>query len=179
MAMKFYSSTLTHHCPKCNTVLKKEKHDDSLDFLYVFLFIPVGLIALIVYLIKCKTTKEEYNEYGEQIICCPQCNSLVAVSSNGGFAGYSRIIVQEKELLKMMMPAIEYMETKFGIGCDKYNNNEKYSEMLRLRFKNIIGVYCNVFVLNLHGKLQMKIDDTEYEPFEMQNLVLKVAEKLI
>lgn len=27
MAMKFYSSTLTHHCPKCNTILKKEKHD--------------------------------------------------------------------------------------------------------------------------------------------------------
>lgn len=52
MAIKFYSSTLTFHCPKCKTVLKKERHDDAFRFLCVFLFIPVGLIALIVYLIK-------------------------------------------------------------------------------------------------------------------------------
>ena len=30
MAMKFYSSTLTYQCPKCKTVLKKEKRDDAL-----------------------------------------------------------------------------------------------------------------------------------------------------
>ena len=57
MAMKFYSSTLTHHCPKCNTILKKEKHDDTLNFIYFVLFIPIGLIALIVHLIKKKTEK--------------------------------------------------------------------------------------------------------------------------
>lgn len=96
MAMKFYSSTLTHRCPKCNTILKKEKHDDTLDFIYLVLFIPIGLIALIVHLIKKKTEKKEFNKYGEQIICCPNCQSVVAIYSNGGIAGHSRIIIQEK-----------------------------------------------------------------------------------
>ncbi len=177
MALKFYSSTLTHHCPKCNTILKKEKHDDALDFIYFVLFIPVGLIALIVYLIKSKTTKEEYNEYGEQIICCPKCNSFVAISSNGGFAGHSRIITQEKDLLNMMMPIIEYLQRNFGIGCDKYNNDQKHLEMLGLRFKNEYGKKCNVFILNVMGKLEMEIEGEEYEQFDAEKLVLKIVNR--
>lgn len=179
MAMKFYSSTLTHRCPKCGTVLKKEKHDDALAFIYFFLFIPVGLIALIVYLIKRKTTKVEYNEYGEQIICCPSCYSFVAIGSNGGFAGYSRIIKQEKDLLDMMMPIIKYLKNDFEISCSKYNNDQKYSEMLGLCFKNEFGDKCNVFVLNIHNKIQMKIESEAYEELNMNKLVIKVTEKLL
>lgn len=178
MAIKFYSSTLTHQCPKCKTVLKKEKHDDALNFIYVFLFIPVGLIALIIHLIKKKTEKEEFNMYGEQIICCPNCQSIVAIFSNGGIAGHSRIIIQEKELLEMVKPLIVYLHTNFAIDCDKYNNEEKYSEMLGLRFKNNFNDKCNVFIRNLYGKLQMKIADGEYQPYNTVELGEKIIIKL-
>ena len=178
MAIKFYSSTLTHQCPKCKTVLKKEKHDDALNFIYVFLFIPVGLIALIVYLIKKSTQKEEFNKYGEQIICCPNCQSMVAIYSNGGIAGHSRIIIQEKELLEMVKPLIDYLHTDFGIGCDKYNNEEKYSEMLALRFKNNFNDKCNVFILNAGGKLEMKVGDSDYETFDIKELAVKIIDIL-
>lgn len=178
MAIKFYSSTLTHQCPKCKTVLKKEKHDDALNFIYVFLFIPVGLIALIVYLIKKSIQKEEFNKYGEQIICCPNCQSIVAIYSNGGIAGHSRIIIQEKELLEMVKPLIDYLHTDFDICCDKYSNEEKYSEMLGLRFKNIFNDKCNVFVFNAAGKLEMKVGDSDYEPFDMKELAVKIIDIL-
>ena len=160
MIMKFYSSTLTHHCPKCKTILKREKHDGFLKFIYV-LFLPIGLIALIVYLIKKLTQKKEFNKYGEQIICCPNCQSMVAIYSNDGIAGHSRIIIQEKELLEMVKPLIDYLHTDFDISCDKYNNEEKYSEMLGLCFKNNLNDKCNVFILNASGKLEMKVGDND------------------
>lgn len=178
MAIKFYSSTLTHQCPKCKTVLKKEKHDDALNLIYVFLFIPVGLIALIVYLIKKSTQKEEFNIYGEQIICCPNCQSMVAIYSSGGIVGHSRIIIQEKELLEMVKPLIDYLHTDFGIGCDKYNNEKKYLEMLGLRFKNNFNDICNVFILNAGGKLKMKVGDSDYETFDIKELAVKIIDIL-
>lgn len=178
MAMKFYSSTLTHRCPKCNTILKKEKHDDTLNFIYLVLFIPIGLIALIVHLIKKKTEKKEFNKYGEQIICCPNCQSVVAIYSNGGIAGHSRIIIQEKELFEMIKPFIDYIYNDYGISCDRYNNKEKYSEMLGLRFENVLGDKCNVFILNVYGKLEMKIDKDNYESFDIKKLAVKILDKL-
>lgn len=178
MAIKFYSSTLTYQCPKCKTVLKKKKRDEALNFIYVVLFIPVGLIALIVYLIKKLTQKEEFNEYGEQIICCPNCQSMVAIYSNGGIAGHSRIIIQEKELLEMVKPLIDYLYTDFGIGCDKYNNEEKYLEMLGLRFTNNFNDKCNVFILNAGGKLEMKVGDSDYETFDIKELAVKIIDIL-
>lgn len=174
MAMKFYSSTLTHHCPKCNTVLKKEKHDDALNFIYVFLFIPIGLIALIIHLIKKKTRKKEFNKYGEQIICCPNCQSVVAIYSNGGIGGHTRIIIQEKELFEMIKSFIIGIYNDYGISCDKYNNVEKYSEMLGLCFKNVLGDICNVFILNVYGKLEMKVDNGNYETFDIKKLAVKI-----
>ena len=177
MAIKFYSSTLTHHCPKCKTVLKKEKHDSFLLFIYVFLFIPIGLIALIVHFIKKKTQKEEFNKYGEQIICCPTCQSLVAIYSNGGIAGSSRIIIQEKELLKIMEPIISYLHSNYNIAYDKYNIEEKYSEVLGLCFKNN-NVKCNVFILNACGKLKMKIANEDCVPFDMEQLTIKIIDTL-
>lgn len=178
MAMKLYSSTLTHRCPKCNTILKKEKHDDTLNFIYLVLFIPIGLIALIVHLIKKKTEKEEFNKYGEQIICCPNCQSVVAIYSNGGIAGHSRIIIQEKELFEMIKPFVDYIYNDYGISCDRYNNKEKYSEMLGLRFENVLGDKCNVFILNVYGKLEMKIDKDNYESFDIKKLAVKILDKL-
>lgn len=178
MAIKFYCSTSTYHCPKCKTILKKEKRDDSLTFIYVFLFIPIGLIALIVYLIKRITEKTEFNKFGEQIICCPNCQSMVAISSNGGIAGYSRIILQEKELLEMVKPLIDYLHTDFDIDYDKYNNDEKYSEMLGLRFKNVLGDKCNVFILNIYGELEMKVDNGHIEPFDIKKLAFKIIDIL-
>lgn len=169
MAMKFYSSTLTYQCPKCKTVLKKEKRDDALTFIYVFLFIPVGLIALIIHLIKKTTQKAEYNKYGEQIICCHNCQSMVAISSIR-----SRIIIQEKDLLKMVKPLIDYLYTDFDIRCSKYNNEEKYSEMLCLRFDNNYNDKCNVLILNVGGKLRMKVGDNDYESFDIKELGVKI-----
>lgn len=178
MSLKFYSSTLTHRCPKCNTTIKKESHDDAWNFICFFLFIPIGLIDLIVRLVKNKTRKEEFNKYGEQIICCPKCQSIVAVWSNAGVAGHSRIITQEKDLLEMMKPIIRYLVDNFDIRCAKYNNDEKYSEMLGLCFKNEHGEKCNVFILNAMGKLEMKIEGEEYEQFDAEKLVLKIVNKL-
>lgn len=178
MAIKFYSSTLTYHCPKCKTMLKKEKHDDALNFIYVFLFIPVGLIALIIYLIKKKTEKTEFNKFGEQIICCPNCQSMVAIYSNGGIMGHSRIIIQEKELLEIVKPLIDYLHTNLGISCDKYNNEEKYSEMLGLRFKNNFNDKCNVFIFNIGGKLKMKVGNNDCEIFDIKELAVKVFDIL-
>lgn len=178
MAIKLYYSTLTHQCPKCNTVVKKETRDDAFGCLCVVAFIPIGLIALIVYLVNRKTKKREFNKYGEEIIFCPHCHSIVAVSSMGGIVGKSRIITQEKELLEMMKPIIRYLVDNFDIGCDKYNNDEKYSEILGLRFKNEYGEKCNVFVLNIMGKLEMKVEGEEYEAFDMEKLVVKIVEKL-
>ena len=149
MAIKFYSSTLTFHCPKCKTVLKKERHDDAFRFLCVFLFIPVGLIALIVYLIKKATNKDEFNKYREQIIRCKKCNSIVAIRSDGIAFGTSRIITQEKDLLKMMTPLISYLNDSYDIDCYKYRNEEKYSETLGLRFTNSTNDMCNVYILSL------------------------------
>lgn len=142
----------------------------------MFAFIPFGLISLIVYLIKKLTKKEEYNKYGEQIICCPNCQSMVAIHSNGGIMGHSRIIIQEKELLKMVKPLIDYLHTDFGICCKKYNNEEKYSEMLGLRFKNNFNDKCNVFILNAGGKLEMKVGDSDYETFDIKELAVKVID---
>ena len=175
MALKFYSSTLTHQCPKCNTVIKKESRDDAWDFICLFLFIPIGLIDLIVRLVKNKTKKEEFNKYGEQIICCPKCQSIVAVWSNFGVAGRSRVITQEKDLLEMMKPIIRYLVDNYDIRCAKYNNDEKYSEMLGLCFKNEYDEKFNVFILNVMGKLEMKIEGEEYEQFDAEKLVLKIV----
>lgn len=175
MALKFYSSTLTHRCPKCNTVIKKEARDDAWNFICFFLFIPIGLIDLIVRLVKNKTKKEEFNKYGEEIICCPKCQSVVAVWSNFGVAGRSRVITQEKDLLEMMKPIIRYLVDNYDIRCAKYNNDEKYSEMLGLCFKNEYDEKCNVFILNVMGKLEMKIEGEEYEQFDAEKLVLKIV----
>lgn len=175
MALKFYSSTLTHRCPKCNAVVKREWHDDAWGIVCVFLFIPIGLIYLIVRLIKAK--KQEFNKYGEQIICCRKCQSVVATWSNAGIAGHSRIITQEKELLEMMKPIINYLYDNFNISCAKYNNDEKYSELLGLCFKNKYGEKCNVFVFNFMGNLKMQFEDDEHEPFNAKKLVTKIINK--
>ena len=177
MAIKLYSSTLTFHCPKCNTVIKKERHDDAFGFLCVFLFIPVGLIALIVYLFKKITNKDEFNKYGEQIIRCKTCNSIVAIRSFG-LSGTSRIITQEKDLLKIMTPLITYLNDNYSINCYQYRSEEKYSESLGLRFTNSTNNKCYVYFSNIHGQLKMKIDNGEYEPFSIQNVVIKIIKKL-
>ena len=177
MALKFYSSTLTHHCPKCNKVIKRETRDDAWNFVCFFLFIPIGLIDLIVRLVKNKTKKEEFNKYGEQIICCPKCQSIVAVWSNFGVAGRSRVITQEKDLLEIIKPIINHLYANFDISCAKYNNDEKYSELLGLCFKNKYGEKCNVFILNAMGKLEMKFEGDKYEPFDAEKLVFKIISK--
>ena len=179
MAIKLYSSTLTHRCPKCNTVIKTEKHDDAWGCICVALFIPVGLIALIVYLVKKHMVKEEFNSVGEQIICCPKCQSVVAVGSNGGICGYSRIIVQEKQLFEIMQPLIHMLCTQHQLSCGRYRNEEKYSEMLGLLFKNKYDEECSVFIVNIAGKLEMKIKGEDYEAFDMKKLYIKILEKLI
>lgn len=66
----------------------------------------------------------------------------------------------------------------FGIGCDKYNNEEKYSEMLGLRFKNNFNDKCNVFILNAGGKLEMKVGDSDYETFDIKELAVKIIDIL-
>lgn len=175
--IKFYSSTTTYQCPKCKTVLKKEIRSSLLLLIYSFIFIPIGLIALIVHLIKKSTQKEEFNKYGEQIICCPNCQSMVAIYSSD-IAGYSRIIIQEKELLKIMEPIINYLHSNYNIACDKYNIEEKYSEMLGLCFKNNNNVKCNVFILNSGEKLKMKIANEDCVPFDMEQLTIKIIDTL-
>ena len=129
-------------------------------------------------MVKNKTKKEEFNKYGEQIICCPKCQSIVAVWSNFGVAGRSRVITQEKDLLEMMKPIIRYLVDNYDIRCAKYNNDEKYSEILGLCFKNEYDEKCNVFILNVTGKLEMKIEGEEYEKFDAEKLVLKIVNKL-
>lgn len=178
MVKKFYSSTLTHRCPKCNTVLKEEKNDDFMNYICALFFIPVGLIVLIAKLIKKKSKIEEFNKYGEQIICCPHCQSIVAITSNGGLMGSSRIIVQEKELLEMMKPIISYLQSNYGFSCSKYNNKDKYSEMLVLCFKNDLDEKCVVIVMNNVDNLKMKIGHEEIEPFDIEKLVLKIIDTL-
>ena len=84
----------------------------------------------------------------------------------------------EKELFEMMKPIIRYLADNFDIRCSRYNNDEKYSEMLGLRFKNEYGEKCNVFILNLMGKLEMKIEGEEYEQFDAEKLVLKIVNQL-
>ena len=79
----------------------------------------------------------------------------------------------------MMMPIIKYLKNDFEISCSKYNNDQKYSEMLGLCFKNEFGDKCNVFVLNIHNKIQMKIESEAYEELNMNKLVIKVTEKLL
>ena len=77
----------------------------------------------------------------------------------------------------MMMPIIEYLQRNFGIGCDKYDNDQKYLEMLGLCFKYEYGKKCNVFILNVMGKLEMKIEGEEYEQFDAEKLVLKIVNR--
>ena len=180
MAKKFYFSTLIHHCPKCKTVLKKEKRDDLWDFICFWAFIPVGLIALIVHLIKKKTGKIEFNKYGEQIICCPNCQSIVAIHSDRGLMGQSRIIIQEKELFEMVKPLIDFLDTECGIICDRYVIEEKYSEKLGLRFGNDNNVKCDVFILNIGNQLEMRIGEKDdFEPFDMRKLGLEIIDILM
>lgn len=177
---RFYFSTLIHHCPKCKTALKKEKRDDLWDFICFWLFIPVGLIALIVRLIKKKTEKVEFNKYGEQIICCPNCQSIVAIRSDRGLMGRSRIIIQEKELFEMMKPLISFLYTECGISCDRYVIEEKYSEMLGLCFENDNNIKCDVFILSIGDQLEMKIGDKDdYEPFDMEKLGMEIIDILM
>ena len=52
--------------------------------------------------------------------------------------------------------------------------DEKYSELLGLCFKNEYGEKCNVFILNAMGKLKMKFESDEYEPFDAKKLVFKI-----
>lgn len=50
--------------------------------------------------------------------------------------------------------------------------------MLGLRFKNNFNDKCNVFIRNLYGKLQMKIADGEYQPYNTVELGEKIIIKL-
>lgn len=177
MAIKFYSSISTYHCPKCHTILAKRKYDESLYFLYVLLFIPIGLIALIIHLIRRKT--REYNTIGEEIIHCPNCHSIIAIYNNGIMGGSCRIIYQENELLKMMMPTIKFLNDNYDIICDKYINKEKYSELLILLFKNSSkNKKYIVYISGLGGKLQMSFDGNELEQLNMKKLTINIIDSL-
>lgn len=177
--MKFHIKTSTYYCPKCKTVLKKETEDGAWDFICFFLFIPIGLIALIVRLIKKGMEEVEFNKYGEQIICCPNCQSVVAIWSQGGLMGRSRIIKQEDELFEMVEPLISFLNTECGIGCDRYVIEEKYSEMLGLCFKKN-NIKCDVFILSSRDQLEMNIGDKDdYEPFDMRKLGLEIIDTLM
>lgn len=78
----------------------------------------------------------------------------------------------------MIKPFVDYIYNDYGISCDRYNNKEKYSEMLGLRFENVLGDICNVFILNVYGKLEMKIDKDNYESFDIKKLAVKILDKL-
>ncbi len=180
MYKKFYSSSETYCCPKCNIILKEERKDDFFGFICVVLFIPVGLIALIVHFIKIiKERKAEFNEFGEQIIHCPNCQSVVAIhrGSSFGYGGYTRIVVQEKELLEMIKPLIDYLNTYYGISCAKYRNERKYSEMLSLRFENSLGKTCNVSLWHSRD-LKVLVDNGAFELFDMKKLAFKIIDIL-
>lgn len=121
MAMKFYSSTLTHHCPKCNTILKKEKHDDTLNFIYFVLFIPIGLIALIVHLIKKKTEKEEFNKYGEQIKTTIETNIRILPKSTYTLYDVPLLVVYDDRYI------VDYAYVEITVnGKEQYLFHENY-----------------------------------------------------
>ena len=50
--------------------------------------------------------------------------------------------------------------------------------MLGLRFENVLGDKCNVFILNVYGKLEMKIDNDNYESFDIKKFAVKILDKL-
>lgn len=176
MAIKIRETTYTHTCPNCKSVVKVKNESDALMILYVFLFIPVGLIALIVKIISIFTKKK--TEYGEEILNCPNCGKYLALSSNYLTAS-TRVIISQNELLSIISPAIGKIQ-KSGITCNKYNlENTEFSEAIALQFINTLSEKkCDIFIKNIIKKLYI-IENNNLTEYSHQNLITIVVTALM
>ena len=88
------------------------------------------------------------------------------------------MVVKEKELLKIMTPAIDLLCNKYGIECLKYDNDKENSEILSLEFVNNSNESCSVIILIILGTIHMKFEEEEIEEFDIKKLVTKILKKL-
>lgn len=121
--MRFSTTKIKHYCPNCSTLLKKEVKDDSLNFLCIVLFIPIGLIVLIAKLIN-KTTKPKkvVTVFGEEVVRCPNCNQYIAITSYPNFPR-SRVLSSDEMNSLGINPYKESAPPKNCSNC-KYDINE-------------------------------------------------------
>ena len=164
-----YETTYTYKCPVCNHVIKYETNSDVVWLLYILLFLPVGLIALIIYLVKNATMKKTLA--GEEILKCQHCGSYVALSKNMLYSS-TRLLVSDKELIQAILPAIKKLHY-LGIDCNKYINEGSIpQEKINLQFIKDKKQF-DLIICCLSRKLYIKKDK------ELIDFTLDILEKIV
>jgi ssDNA-binding Zn-finger/Zn-ribbon topoisomerase 1 len=169
MATKYYYTITTHSCPNCKKTLRKS--NDGWFLIYVFLFIPIGLIALIVKGIA--RLKKKYTIFKEEIVTCPSCGKTIAIGTN-----WTRLMVSYQELLSAVMPDLKTIASK-KIQCNKYNQaNERYSELIGFQFVNKANnKSMDVFVQYAIKAITVRIDNDVFD-YEEGSISRRVVEAL-
>lgn len=128
--MKFRTTEIKYFCPHCGGILKRQVSDESLNFLCIVLFIPIGLIVLIAKLIdKATKPKKMFTVLGEEIVQCPSCGQFIAMSSYPNLP-HSRVLPSEETEALGVNKNKESITIKNCSNC-KHNINETSCDVWR------------------------------------------------
>lgn len=161
MAIKITDTITTYSCPSCKAIVRT--HNDGWFMIYVLLFIPVGLIALIIKAIAKK--RKQYTAGGGEIITCPKCSKKIVLFS--GIGGMTRLLILQKDMMNIIMPELKIIGNH-QIDCNKYRNvDDEFSESLSLQFINTLNKKsCDVILIYTTTTIMFYINGQVFNCYE-------------
>lgn len=168
MAIKFSETEKSYKCPNCYNVVKTETLSDIMMVIYVLLFIPIGLIALIVKFIKSKTMKT--TTMGEEVITCPYCKKEVVITQVG-----TRLYYSSDELFKMLQPTLETFKQNLNISIERFEDEEAPDDTLFIEFRNKNNGNKHLMAFMFVDKLYIIDEEQNMEEFTMEKLTKEIC----